>query len=48
MIANAIYVYNHLQSCHQNVILHQLKANKPKDALITFFLNRYTRTLTSV
>ena len=34
------HVWNHLQSCHQNVIFHQLRANKLKQALITFFLNR--------
>ena len=41
MFVNSIYVWNHLQSCHQNVIFHQLRANKLKEILITFFLNRY-------
>ena len=41
MFVNAINVWNHLQSCHQNVKFHQLKANKLKEILITFFLNRY-------
>ena len=41
MFANSIYVWNHLQSCHQNVIFHQLRANKLKEILINFFLNRY-------
>ena len=36
MIANAIYVWNHLQICHQNVILYQLRANKLKEILTTF------------
>ena len=25
MFVNAIYVWNHLQNCHQNVILHHLR-----------------------
>ena len=41
MFANSIYVWNHLQSCHQNVIFQQLRANKLKEILINFFLNRY-------
>ena len=41
MFVNSIYVWNHLQSCHQNVIFHQLRANKLKEILIPFFLNRY-------
>ena len=41
MLVNSIYVWNHLQSCHQNVIFHQLRAKELKKILITFFLNRY-------
>ena len=41
MFVNSIYVWNHLKSCHQNVIFHKLTANKLKEILITFFLNRY-------
>ena len=41
MFVNSIYVWNFLQSCHQNAISHQLRANKLKEILITFFLNRY-------
>ena len=41
MFVNSIYVWNNLQSCHQNVIFHQLRANKLKEILINFFLNRY-------
>ena len=41
MFVNSIYVWNHLQSCHQNVIFQQLRANKLKEILINFFLNRY-------
>ena len=41
MFVNSIYVWNHLQSCHQNVIFHQLRANKLKEILINFFLKRY-------
>ena len=41
MFLNSIYVCNHLQSCHENVILHQLRAKKLKEILITFSLNRY-------
>ena len=41
MFVNSVYVWNHLQSCHQNVTFYQLKANKLKNVLITFFLNRY-------
>ena len=41
MFVNSIYVWNHLQSCHQNIIFHRLRANKLKEILITFFLNRY-------
>ena len=33
---NSIYVWNHVQSYHQNVIFHQLRANKLKGILITF------------
>ena len=39
MFVNSIYVWNHLQSCHQNVIFHQLRANELKEILITFFLS---------
>ena len=35
------YVWNHSQSCHQNVIFRHLKVNKLKKILITFSLNRY-------
>ena len=38
---NAIYVQNHLQSCHQNVIFHQLITNKLKEILINFSLSKY-------
>ena len=41
MSVNSIYVWNHLQSCRQNVIFQQLRANKLKEILINFFLNRY-------
>ena len=41
LLPSSIYVWNHLQSCHQNVIFHQLRANKLKEILITFSLNRY-------
>ena len=41
MFVNSIYVWNHLQSCHQNVVFQQLGANKLKEILINFFLNRY-------
>ena len=41
MFINSIYVWNHLQGCHQNVIFHQLRANKLREILINFFLNRY-------
>ena len=41
MFVNAIYVWNHLQSCHQNLIFHQLRGNKLKEMLITLFLSRY-------
>ena len=44
MFVNSIYVWNFLQSCHQNAISHQLRANKLKEILITFFLNRYKLT----
>ena len=36
VFVSSIYSWSHLQSCNQNVILHQLK-----EILITFFLNRY-------
>ena len=42
MFVNAVYVWNHLQSCHQNVILHMLRANKLKERLITFSLKGLT------
>ena len=41
LFINSIYVWNHLRSCHHNVIFHQLKTNKLKEILITFFLNKY-------
>ena len=41
MFINAIFVWNYLQSCHENVIFHQLGANIWKEILINFFLNRY-------
>ena len=41
MFVNSIYVWNHLQNCHQNFIFHQLRANTSKEILITFLLNRY-------
>ena len=41
MFVNSVYVWNHLQSCHQNAIFHQLRAKGLKEILITFFLNRY-------
>ena len=41
MFVNSIYVWNHVQNCHQNVIFHQLRSNKLKAVLITFLLNRY-------
>ena len=41
VFANSVYVWNHLQSCNQNVMFHQLRANKLKGMLITFFLNMY-------
>ena len=41
LFVNSIYVWNHLQSCHQNVIFHQLRANELMEILITFFLNRH-------
>ena len=31
MFVNSIYVSNYLQSCHQNVPFHQLRANKLKE-----------------
>ena len=37
MFVNSIYVSNHVQSCHQNFSFHQLRANKLKEVLITFF-----------
>ena len=41
MFVNSIYVWNHLQSCHKNVIFHHLRENELKEILITFSLNRY-------
>ena len=40
MIVNAIHVWNHLQSCHQNFILYQLSKLKLEEILMTYFLNR--------
>ena len=37
---SSIYVWNHLHSCYENDIFHQLRANKLKEVLINFFLNR--------
>ena len=41
IFVNSIHVWNYLQRCNQNVIFYQLGANKLKEILITFFLNRY-------
>ena len=41
IIVEAIYVWNHLLSCYQNLIFHKFRANKVKKILFTFFLNRY-------
>ena len=41
MFLNSIYVWNQLQSCHQNVRFYQLRANKLKDILINFLVNKY-------
>ena len=41
MFVNSIYVWNHLQSCHQNVIFHQLRANKLKEILINLNFLEY-------
>ena len=30
MIVNSIYIWNHLHSCYENVIFHQVRANKLK------------------
>ena len=42
MFVNLIYVWNHLQRCRQNAIFNQMRANKLRKILITFFLNRYS------
>ena len=34
MSVNSVYVWNHLQSCHQNIIFHQLRANELKAQLL--------------
>ena len=39
MFVNSVYVWNDLQSCHQNVIFHHLSPNKLKEMLITFLLS---------
>ena len=39
-VVNAIYAWNHFQSCHQDYIFHQLSTYKLKEIMITFFLNR--------
>ena len=41
MIVNAMYVWNHSQSCYHNVRFHQMSTNKLKEILIILFLNRY-------
>ena len=41
IILKAIYLWSDLQGCHQNVRFHELRANKLKEILITFFLNEY-------
>lgn len=38
IIVNAIYVSNYLQSCHQNLMSHQLRKNKLKDISLLFSL----------
>ena len=42
MIVNKIYVWNHLQSCHHNVMFHYLSTNKLTGILITFLISRYS------
>ena len=41
MIIYAIHVCNHLQSCHFNFKFDQLRTDRVKKILITYFLNRY-------
>ena len=43
MFVNSIYVWNHRRSCHQNVIFHQLRANKLKEVLIIFLKSKYNK-----
>ena len=31
MFVNTIYVWNHSQSCHHNVIIHKMSTNKLRD-----------------
>ena len=41
IFVNSVHVWNNLQSCLQNIIFHELRANKLKEILITFFVNRH-------
>ena len=41
MFVNLIHVWNYLQSSHQNIIFHHLRANEFKEVLISYALNRY-------
>ena len=35
-VGRSMYIWNHLQSPYQNVIFHQLRANKLKDYSVLF------------
>ena len=41
VFVNTIYVWKRSQNCHQNVVFRQLRANKLKDILTNFCVNRY-------
>ena len=40
MIDNAIYVWNHVQSCHHNLLFLQPSTSKLYEILITFFIKK--------
>ena len=43
MNVNVIYVWNHLQGCHQDFILHLLSTNELKKVLKRYFFSKHTR-----
>ena len=42
IITNSVYIWNHLQSQHKDLLLHTLTFNQLKDTLTKYFIKNYT------